>query len=110
MSEETLDLRHQPKDRAYAQLHAHLLNVLGGIDDDIAAMATMSALIHHAFRFPWTGFYRVASPRLLRIGRIRERVGLPRHRVWARRVRNGGSGTTHDHRGGRRKVSGAHQL
>ena len=37
MSEETLDLRHQPKDRAYAQLHAHLLNVLGGIDDDIAA-------------------------------------------------------------------------
>jgi GAF domain-containing protein len=75
MSEETFDLRHQPKDRAYAQLHAHLLNVLGGIDDDIAAMATMSALIHYAFRFLWTGFYRVASPDLLRIGPYQGTLG-----------------------------------
>jgi GAF domain-containing protein len=75
MSEETFDLRHQPKDRAYAQLHAHLLNVLGGIDDDIAAMATMSALIHHAFRLLWTGFYRVASPDLLRIGPYQGTLG-----------------------------------
>jgi GAF domain-containing protein len=75
MSEETLDLRRQPKDRAYAQLHAHLLNVLAGVDDDIAAMATMSALIHHAFRFLWTGFYRVAGPDRLRIGPYQGRVG-----------------------------------
>ena len=75
MSEETLDLRHQPKDRAYAQLHAHLLNVLSGVDDEIAAMATMSALIHHAFRFLWTGFYRVAGPNMLRIGPYQGTVG-----------------------------------
>jgi len=75
MSEETFDLRHQPKDRAYAQLHAHLLNVLGGIDDEIAGMATMSALIHHAFRFLWTGFYRVAEPNLLRVGPYQGTVG-----------------------------------
>ena len=75
MSEETLDLRHQPKDRAYAQLHAHVLNVLGGVDDDIAAMATMSALIHHAFRFLWTGFYRVVEPTMLRVGPYQGTMG-----------------------------------
>jgi GAF domain-containing protein len=75
MSEETLDLRHQPKDRAYAQLHAHLLNVLAGVDDEIAAMATMSALIHHAFRFLWTGFYRVTGPNALRVGPYQGTMG-----------------------------------
>ena len=75
MSEITLDLRGQPKDRAYAQLHAHALNVLGGIDDDIAGMATMSALIHHAFRFLWTGFYRVVSPDILRVGPYQGTLG-----------------------------------
>src|SRR5437764_4198995 len=75
MSEETFDLRHQPKDRAYAQLHAHLLILLGGVDDEIAAMATMSALIHHAFRFLWTGFYRVVEPNLLRVGPYQGTVG-----------------------------------
>ena len=67
MAEVTLDLRHIPKDRAYAQLHAHLIGVLTGIDD-IAAMATMSALIQHGFRHLWTGFYRVVGPELLRVG------------------------------------------
>ena len=43
MAEATIDLRHQPKDRAYAQLHGYILNVLGGIDDDVAGMATMSS-------------------------------------------------------------------
>jgi GAF domain-containing protein len=75
MTEQTLDLRHQPKDRAYAQLHAHLLIVLGGIDDDVAAMATMSALIHHAFGFLWTGFYRVTSPSLLQVGPYQGTLG-----------------------------------
>jgi L-methionine (R)-S-oxide reductase len=75
VSEETLDLCRQPKDRAYAQLHAHLLNVLGGVDDDISAMATMSALIHHAFRFLWTGFYRVAGPGVLHVGPYQGTVG-----------------------------------
>ncbi len=63
-----LDLRYEPKERAYALLHAHILGVLAGIDDDIAGMATMSALIHHAFRHLWTGFYRVVGPNLLRVG------------------------------------------
>ena len=75
MAEVTLDLRHMPKDRAYAQLHAHLIGVLAGIDDDIAGMATMSALIHHGFRHLWTGFYRVVGPELLRVGPYQGTLG-----------------------------------
>ena len=75
MAEVTLDLRHAPKERAYAQLHAHIITVLAGIDDDIAGMATMSALIHHAFRHLWTGFYRVVGPDLLRVGPYQGTLG-----------------------------------
>jgi L-methionine (R)-S-oxide reductase len=75
MAEALIDLRHQPKDRAYAQLHAYILNVLSGIDDDIAGMSTMSSLIHHAFRFLWTGFYRVVGPNLLRVGPYQGTLG-----------------------------------
>src|SRR5689334_25332059 len=75
MAEVTLDLRHQPKDRAYAQLYAHLINVMSGIDDDIAGMATLSALLHHAFGHLWTGFYRVVAPNLLRVGPYQGTVG-----------------------------------
>ena len=38
-------------------------------------MATISALVHHAFRHLWTGFYRVASPSLLRVGPYQGTVG-----------------------------------
>ncbi|HUX32540.1 MAG TPA: GAF domain-containing protein [Gemmatimonadaceae bacterium] len=69
MAETTLDLRHLPKPEAYAALKAHIDHVLAGMDDEVTAMATMSALIHHAFGFLWTGFYRVVEPgRLLRVG------------------------------------------
>jgi L-methionine (R)-S-oxide reductase len=69
MSEITLDLRSLRKADAYDQLHSHIASVLAGIDDEIAAMATMSSLVHHAFGHLWTGFYRVVQPgRLLRVG------------------------------------------
>jgi GAF domain-containing protein len=75
MAESTLDLRHEPKERAYAQLRAHMIGVLAGIDDDLAGMATMSALLHHAFAHLWTGFYRVVGPGLLRVGPYQGTVG-----------------------------------
>lgn len=43
-----LDLRHVPKDRAYARLHADTLQVLAVIDDDIAGMATISSFVNRA--------------------------------------------------------------
>ena len=76
MSEVTLDLRGVPKARAYEQLDAHIRAVLEGIDDVVAAMATMSALIHHAFGHLWTGFYRVVEPNvLLRVGPYQGTLG-----------------------------------
>jgi GAF domain-containing protein len=76
MAEETLDLRSVPKRDAYAQLADHLDAVLAGIDDEIAEMATVSCLVHHAFGHLWTGFYRVVEPgRLLRVGPYQGTLG-----------------------------------
>ncbi len=76
MAEVTLDLRTIPRPEAYDSLEAQLASVLAGIDDSIAAMATISALVHHAFSFLWTGFYRVIEPgRLLRVGPYQGTLG-----------------------------------
>ena len=76
MSEITLDLRGRPKAEAYETLQQHVTAVLDGVDDEIAAMATMSCLIHYAFGYLWTGFYRVAEPgRLLRVGPYQGTLG-----------------------------------
>jgi L-methionine (R)-S-oxide reductase len=72
----TLDLRTLPKADAYDQLQTHVASVLAGIDDDVAAMATISCLVHHAFGHLWTGFYRVVEPdRLLRVGPYQGMLG-----------------------------------
>ena len=76
MSEVTLDLRALPKPEAYAQLDGHVRAVLEGLDDPIAAMATVSCLVHHAFGHLWTGFYRVVPPgELLRVGPYQGTLG-----------------------------------
>ena len=76
MAETTIDLRGLPAVEAYAELRGQVDAVLEGIDDDIAAMATMSALIHNAFGHLWTGFYRVVeTDRLLRIGPYQGTLG-----------------------------------
>jgi L-methionine (R)-S-oxide reductase len=76
MAETTIDLRGVPLAEAYEELRGHTEAVLSGIDDDVAAMATISALIHHSFGHLWTGFYRVAEPgRLLRVGPYQGTLG-----------------------------------
>lgn len=76
MAEQTLDLRHLPKAEAYATLRKEITSVLEGIDDSIAAMATMSSLIFHAFGHLWVGFYRVVAPgQLLRVGPYQGTLG-----------------------------------
>jgi L-methionine (R)-S-oxide reductase len=76
MAETTLNLRAIAKPTAYDQLHTHVSSILTGVDDDIAAMATMSCLVHHAFGHLWTGFYRVVEPdRLLRVGPYQGALG-----------------------------------
>jgi L-methionine (R)-S-oxide reductase len=76
MSETTLDLRGVAKSEAYDQLGEHIDAVLAGVDDEIATMATVSCLVHHAFGHLWTGFYRVVEPgRLLRVGPYQGTLG-----------------------------------
>ena len=77
MAEVTLELKSLPKDEAYRQLTQHVRAVLDGVDgDEVAAMATMSCLVHHAFGHLWTGFYRVVTPgKLLRVGPYQGTLG-----------------------------------
>jgi GAF domain-containing protein len=76
MAETIPDLRNVPKPRAYAELKGHSDAILEGISDDVTAMATMAALIHHAFGHLWTGFYRVVVPgQLLRVGPYQGSLG-----------------------------------
>lgn len=76
MAEMTIDLHGMPLAEAYDELQVQTCAVLEGIDDDVAAMATMSALIHHAFGHLWTGFYRVVEPGvLLRVGPYQGTLG-----------------------------------
>lgn len=77
MAEVALDLRGLPKGEAYRQLEQQVRAVLEGLEgDDVCAMATMSALVHHAFGHLWTGFYRVVTPgKLLRVGPYQGTLG-----------------------------------
>ena len=76
MAETTIDLRGLPATEAYAELLGQVDAVLEGIDDDVAAMATISALIHNSFGHLWTGFYRVVEPGdLLRVGPYQGTLG-----------------------------------
>ena len=70
------DLRAEPRASAYAQLLELQSLLLAGSDDAIAGMATISALLHHAFGHLWTGFYRVVEPgHLLRVGPYQGSLG-----------------------------------
>ena len=70
------DLRDVPRGQAYAQLVTLQRLLLEGSSDPIAAMATTSALLHHAFGHLWTGFYRVVEPdTLLRVGPYQGSLG-----------------------------------
>jgi len=76
MAETILDLRELPRAAAYAELMEQVNLVLEDIDDPVAAMATISALVHGALGFLWTGFYRVVEPgTLLRVGPYQGSLG-----------------------------------
>jgi len=76
MAETIPDLRSVPKARAYAELKGHADAILEGVDDGITAMSTIAALVHHAFGYLWTGFYRVVIPgQLLRVGPYQGSLG-----------------------------------
>ena len=53
----------------YTALIKTIASLTEGEDDVIALMATVVCELHHSDdRFDWTGFYRVTSPKMLKIG------------------------------------------
>ena len=76
MAETITDLRELPRTVAYGEVREQMRLVLDGIDDPIAGMATLAALLYGAFGFLWAGFYRVAKPgELLRVGPYQGSLG-----------------------------------
>jgi GAF domain-containing protein len=75
MAEATLDVRGLPKKDAYALTEATLAAILEGLDDEVAAMATIACVVHQGFGHLWTGFYRVVAPSLLRVGPYQGTLG-----------------------------------
>jgi GAF domain-containing protein len=70
------DLRATPRADAYARLLEMQELLLHDSTDAIAGMATLSAMLHHAFGHLWTGFYRVVErDRLLRGGPYQGSLG-----------------------------------
>lgn len=53
------------KSEQYEKLYRQAEAVLEGEADMIANMANLSAMIHQAFGFWWTGFYRVSNSELV---------------------------------------------
>lgn len=56
---EQLTIREGTKAEKYAELLPQIKAVTGAETDPIANMANMAAVLHEAFGFWWTGFYRV---------------------------------------------------
>lgn len=55
--------------RDYSQVLADIEMAIEGEDDWVAILATVVCELHNSFEdFHWTGFYRVTSPGLLKVG------------------------------------------
>ena len=53
------------KEEKYTSILPQAAALLEGEDDNIANMANLSTLLHQAFGFWWTGFYRVVGKELV---------------------------------------------
>jgi GAF domain-containing protein len=64
------------KAESYERAAAAIAELVRGLDDPVAAMASCAAVLHESVeRASWTGFYRVVAPELLRIGPYQGPVG-----------------------------------
>lgn len=53
------------KDTIYNEILPQAQSLLDGETDEVACMANLAALLHGAFGFWWTGFYRVVGEELV---------------------------------------------
>jgi len=75
MAETTLDLHGLPKPQAYREAERQFRSVMEGVEDRLAGMATLNAILHHGFGHLWTGFYLLTRPDLLRVGPYQGTLG-----------------------------------
>lgn len=75
MAEDLIDVRGLDKQEGYAITGRAITNLLEGIHDPVAGMATIASVLHYGFGFLWTGFYRTVTPSLLRVGPYQGTVG-----------------------------------
>jgi GAF domain-containing protein len=68
MSEDLLLPEHATREETYAAILPQIEAVMAGVDDLIANLANIAAILKQAFDFHWVGFYRTASPKLLMLG------------------------------------------
>src|ERR1700733_12717082 len=66
---ETLDVpQGASRDEIYRALLPQIESVVAGVDDLIANLANIAAILKTAFDFHWVGFYRTTSPGMLTLG------------------------------------------
>ena len=53
------------KETLYKELLPQAVSLLEGETDEVACMANLAALLHRAFGFWWTGFYRIVGDELV---------------------------------------------
>jgi L-methionine (R)-S-oxide reductase len=56
------------RDEIYRALLPQIESVIAGVDDLIANLANIAAILKAAFDFHWVGFYRTTSPGMLTLG------------------------------------------
>lgn len=65
---ETLQVPVGSKEEIYRTLVPQIEAVISGIDDLVANLANVAAILKQAFDFHWVGFYRTTKPGLLTLG------------------------------------------
>jgi len=66
---ETLDVpQDASREEVYRALLPQIESVIAGVDDLIANLANIAAILKAAFDFHWVGFYRTTSPGMLTLG------------------------------------------
>lgn len=66
---ETLSLpENGTKEDIYQALVPQIKIVIDGVDDLVANLANISAMLKQAFDFHWVGFYRTTTPNILTLG------------------------------------------
>jgi len=87
LSEELHLPEHGSREDIYRAILPQIEAVMAGVDDLIANLANVAAILKQAFDFHWVGFYRTTAPRMLMLGPFQGPPRLCEHPLRQRRLR-----------------------